>query len=112
MTTYTATCEWSTGENSPKGVTVHTITRTRFFGVNGVVGYDARVKSQITGFNLTGWNTYEATQGEVPVVGESCPGQGTNGIWTAVTITSESSGLTADDTTDALPSVKIWPPAI
>jgi hypothetical protein len=110
-TIYSATCEWTTGEGT-RGEKVHSITRTKFFGVLGSVAYDARQRSQVTGFNLNGWTSYEAVQGTVPIVGESCPGEGTNGVWTVVIETSSSSGLQADDTTDALPGVKIWPPAI
>lgn len=53
-TTKTQDCVTVDGQGREQVVTV-TGTRTMTIGVSGGVSYDARVKNQITGFNLTGF---------------------------------------------------------
>ena len=87
---YSATCEWVTGEGT-KGEKLHEVTYKRQTSVQSTVAYDARVKNQITGFNLTGFGT-TITSGTVPVVDEACQGDGREGTWTDVELTSSSGG--------------------
>ncbi|MBT2522080.1 hypothetical protein [Arthrobacter sp. ISL-28] len=87
---YSARCEWVTGEGT-KGEQLHQVTYKRHTSVQSTVAYDPRVRNQITGFNLTGFGT-TTTSGTVPVVGEACQGDGREGTWTAVELTSSSGG--------------------
>lgn len=90
--TYDATCTWTTGEGT-RGQRTHNVDHTRTTAVSGVVAYDARVRNQITGFNLTGFGA-TTTTGAVPVVGGPCPGNaGTDGVWTEVVLTGSTGGL-------------------
>jgi hypothetical protein len=89
--TYAATCTWVTGAGT-RGQKTHTVTQTRTASVESAINYDARVKTQITGFNLTGFGAITTT-GTVPVVGDVCLGEGTNGTWTAVDQTGSASHL-------------------
>ncbi|MFC4426185.1 hypothetical protein [Deinococcus navajonensis] len=70
-----------------------TVTRGRSAGVNATISYDARVKNQITGFNLNGFNGL-TTEGDVPVDGGFCPGGPLqDGVISNVTLTSSTGGL-------------------
>ena len=107
--TYTAVCTWTTGEGT-RGERVHNVNHKRSVGVFGSVAYDARVRNQITGFNLTGYAGNPVSTGEVPVLNGACPGNaGTDGVWTSVSLTSSSVALNAVYSGVA---VKIWPPAV
>ena len=94
VTVFTATCTWTTG---PDGFQSHTITRTKTTGINDQIAYNARSNKQIDGFLLTGFGSTSETDtgfdgdddGNIPVDGTSCPGKGTNGIWS---VTSQSTG--------------------
>lgn len=91
---YAAVCTWITGEGT-KGEKTHNVSHATSTSVASLVAYDARVKSQITGFTLKGFDT-TTTTGEVPVVGGACPGNsGTDGTWTSVTQTGSTGGLYA-----------------
>jgi len=106
---YTAVCTWTTGEGT-RGEQTHNVGHTTTVGVAGTIAYDVRVRNQITGFNLTGFSGTPTSTGSVPVVGGVCPGnQGTDGVWTSVSLTSSSVALNAVYSGLA---VKIWPPAI
>ncbi|AGM04761.1 hypothetical protein [Amycolatopsis keratiniphila] len=90
--TYAAVCTWVTGEGT-KGEKTHNVAHATSTSVANEVTYDARVKTQITGFTLKGFST-TTTTGEIPLVGEACPGNpGTNGTWTSVTETGSTGGL-------------------
>ncbi|WP_439386815.1 hypothetical protein [Amycolatopsis lexingtonensis] len=92
--TYDAVCTWITGEGT-KGEKTHNVTHATSTSVASAVAYDARVKTQITGFTLKGFGA-TATTGEVPVVGGTCPGnEGTDGTWSSVTQTGSTGGLYA-----------------
>ncbi|MBX4211639.1 MAG: hypothetical protein KW806_02505 [Candidatus Yanofskybacteria bacterium] len=84
--TYAAICTWVTGEGT-RGEQTHQIALIRRASVNAGVVYDPRIRNQVTGFKLTGYGTI-TTDGELPVVGESCVGNDTgiahNGVWTSV----------------------------
>ncbi len=71
-----------------------------------MITYDTRVRSQITGFNLTGLTGTAVEGGEVPVLSASCHG-GTDGTWTSASLTSSVNQLNVNFGTV---SVKIWPP--
>ena len=88
--TYDVTCEWDT--ETGHGTVHHDITVPRHTGVNSTIAYDARVRNQITGFNLTGFGA-TVTDGTVPVVGGACPGNSDIAIITAVTLTGSTGGL-------------------
>jgi hypothetical protein len=91
---YSATCVWVTGEGT-RGEHEHTISRTVTSKLVGSVAYDARVRNQITGFNLTGFQGEVTSVGKVPEVGGTCPGNGTDGAWTVVTLSGSEEKLTA-----------------
>jgi hypothetical protein len=82
---YSAVCRFTTGEGTP-GEQVHTLTIPKNINVNSNIAYDARKNSQdkITGFNLLSFGT-SSGGGNVPVVGGTCPGAGTDGEWISVT---------------------------
>ena len=70
---YTVSEEWSTLAGGSKNtfVNTHTITKTTVCSVNGVVAYDARVRNQITGIYLTGYQGVPVVVGGViPVIGD------------------------------------------
>jgi hypothetical protein len=92
--TYSAVCEFTTGEGT-RGQRTHLVTHTidRVSAVNSAINYDARRNNQgrITGFNLTGVgaSVSTASTGDVPVVGGPCPGnQGHDGVWASVQLVS------------------------
>lgn len=90
---YSAVCEWTTGEGT-RGEQTHDVSHSRSNTVSSSITYDARVKNQITGFNLTGLGATTTTGGSLPVVGGPCPGnQGTDGVWISVTQTGSTGGL-------------------
>jgi hypothetical protein len=78
---YEYDCEWTTGT---KNVKVHQITHKRSASVVDSVAYDARVKNQITGFNLVGISLTMETGDPVPSIGDTCLGDGANGTVTEV----------------------------
>ncbi|MFC4932349.1 hypothetical protein [Massilia sp. GCM10023247] len=85
-TDYKAVCTWTTGEGT-RGEREHNVKHTEVYVVGDTVAYDARLKSQITGFNLATVNLEAAPvlEGTLPVVGEGCPGeQGHDGTWSSV----------------------------
>ena len=91
--TYSYVCQWVTGEGT-RGEKTHTVTQNRSASVINNVAYDARVKNQITGFNLVGLSLTTVT-GEVPAVGGSCLGEGADGTVTSVSEVSSSANLLA-----------------
>lgn len=89
---YSAECEWVTGEGT-RGKKTHKVSHKQSTSVVNAVAYDARVKNQITGFNLKGFGV-SSSSGSVPVVGGACPGNaGHGGTWSSVELTGSSSGL-------------------
>ena len=89
---YSAVCSWVTGENT-RGEKTHNVAHKKSTTVNSAVAFDARVRNQITGFNLTGFGGTTST-GSIPVVGEACPGnEGHEGTWSTVEQTGSSGGL-------------------
>ena len=89
--TYAATCEWITGAGT-RGQKTHEVVQSRSTSVSSEISYDARVRTQITGFTLTGFGA-TTTTGTVPVVGDPCLGEGTTGTWTTVDRTGSESHL-------------------
>ncbi len=80
---FEAVCEWTTGPDRNRRT--HTITRNRESTVNSDVMFSSRMRNQITGFELSHATNPVYTGHKIPVVGESCPGQGTDGEWISVT---------------------------
>lgn len=81
-TTYVATCTYVTGAGTRGERTHHVPVRERST-VDDAIAFTARKHSQIDGFILTGYQG-TTTDGEVPVVGGSCLGQGVDGTYSAV----------------------------
>lgn len=92
--TYAAVCEWITGENSPRGVKVHTVNKSKSTEVVSTLSADPRKTGQYTGWILSGFGAY-ATTGETPEVGGACLGEGAEGTFTSVELQSTSTQLTA-----------------
>jgi hypothetical protein len=84
---YSATCVWVTGEGT-KGEKTHYKDFKKKESIFGAINGDPRQtkgQNQFTGFILSGWNGEPVIEGgKIPVVGESCPGNGTDGVWTHV----------------------------
>lgn len=94
---YEAVCTWITGEGK-NGQRTHNVNHTEIYAVNSTVGYDARVKSQITGFFLkpVDLTAQPVLVGTEPVKGQPCPGnEGHAGTWSSATLVSESALLMA-----------------
>ncbi|MBU7579732.1 MAG: hypothetical protein KAF27_04580 [Porphyrobacter sp.] len=93
--TYRFDCTFSQlsgGVRNPE-IRSQTVTRGKGTSVSGTVAYDARVKSQITGFNLTGFGA-TTTTGEAPVDGGYCPGGNVgDGVISNVELVSSTGGL-------------------
>ena len=87
--TYDVGCEWSTGTNH---VVVHDITVPKHTSVSSSVLSDPRKTGQWTGYNLNGLGA-TVTDGSVPVVGATCPGNSGLGLVTDVTLTGSTGGL-------------------
>jgi len=102
--TYLVTAEWETGNpDSPHGVTLHTITVPRTTSVNASIAYDARVKNQITGFNLKGFSSW-VSNGEVPVEGDTFnDGNDEKIIVDVELISSSGGGLSVNYGTSSVP---------
>lgn len=83
---YDAVCVWTTGTGT-RGQHTHHVTHTTTSNLKDSIAYDARVKTQITGFNLRGFvlgSTVESGD-PIPVLGGPCPGnEGTDGVWESV----------------------------
>jgi hypothetical protein len=70
-----------------------TQNRGKQSSVSASVAYDARRSNQITGFNLTGFDTITTTGGAVPQDGGSCPGGPFNdGVISNVELVSSTGG--------------------
>jgi hypothetical protein len=98
LTAYGYVCEWTTGPDHNR--TVHEVTRSRTAGINNNVAYDSRKNSSgkngdITGFYLIGWGAViEDNEGEVPTVGDACPGNpGTGAVVTEVNEGASTGGM-------------------
>jgi hypothetical protein len=91
--TYEYVCQWVTGEGT-RGEKTHKVTQTRSSSVVDTVAYDTRVKNQITGFRLSGFSATTPT-GVVPVVGDSCLGEGAEGTVISVSEQGSSANLLA-----------------
>jgi len=77
VTSYTWTCDRDAGPQTQERANVTTATNS----TQGIVSSVARVRNQITGFNLLGWNgaptITSTTEHEGPQIG-SCPTNWTN----------------------------------
>lgn len=70
-----------------------TQNRGKETSVNASVAYDARIRNQITGFNLNGMGS-STSDGEAPVEGGHCPGGVLNdGVISNVQLISSTGGL-------------------
>ena len=110
------TCQWTTGPDwnpSP-----HTQTHTRSVSVAGVVAYDPRVRNQITGITLKGYQgnvtdsfTLDGSPWNAIVnVGDPCPGNDGNGkVVTDITTTGTGAVLNANY---GGVSKQVWPPLV
>lgn len=86
------TCEWDTVTGGKFSKTIHhVVVNQKEAVVNRAVAYDARIKNQITGYNLTGFSSY-TNSGSIPQVGGACPNGG-DGLVTAVVSTGSIGGL-------------------
>jgi hypothetical protein len=93
---YDVTIEYDTGNpDNPRSINHHTVTQGKSTGVSASVAYDKRVRSQITGFNLTGFFGDPIVTGDpLPSVGDSCPNGNIGTCFvTAVDKISSSGGL-------------------
>jgi hypothetical protein len=116
--TYAADCEWFTGpvQNRRRHEVTHTVTTVT--EINSTITYETRKNSQqkVTGFVLTGaGDTTETEEGDVPVVGSACLGDGTAGTWISVELVegseTSSAGLYASSSADAgYGPTLIWSP--
>jgi hypothetical protein len=93
---YDVECYWETVTGQGR-IIVHDINVPRHTRVNASVAYDARRNSSgkngdITCFNLSGFGS-TTTNGTVPAVGGTCPGQSQVATIIAVTLVSSSGGL-------------------
>ena len=90
--TYEYVCTWTTGP--PQNPTVHTVTRTRSTGIVGDINAEPRPgPTQWTGFNLLSFGDVQESGGEIPAVGDACPGnEGTGAVVTSVTLQSSDGG--------------------
>ncbi len=105
------TCEWVTGNpDSPKGTKTHDITKTKHTGISGAVAYSNRSNKQVDGILLTGSSFTSTGSIDPPKVGDSCLGEGADGVITVVTTISSSNELDASDTSAGTGPTKIWPP--
>jgi hypothetical protein len=92
-TTYTAVCTFTTGEGT-RGEKIHNVDHKTRTSVIATIAYDARVRNQITGFNLKGFGETVTTGGAVPLVGDACMGNpGHEGTWSSVEQTGSVGGL-------------------
>jgi hypothetical protein len=93
VTSYTWTCDRDSGPQTQERANVTTVTNS----TQGIVGSLARVKNQITGFNLLGWNgapTITSTSEHDGNPIGSCPDKWTNlGVTEESTTTPGASGL-------------------
>ena len=85
-----------TGEGT-RGERTHDIDIPRHTSVSSAIQYDARTHRQIDGFILTGFGA-TTNEGTIPVVGEACVAEDSDGIaqdgtWTSVTLVSSTGGL-------------------
>ena len=86
------TCEWDTETGGKVSKTIHhVVVNQKEAVVNSTVAYDARIRNQITGYNLTGFSSYSST-GSIPEVGGACPNSN-DGVVTAVVPTGSTGGL-------------------
>lgn len=70
-------CEWTTGP--VRNRKTHSVTKKEGVNVNSVIAYDMRQRNQFTGYNLSGFGSVY-TIGSEPVLGESCIGEGADGV--------------------------------
>jgi len=94
--TYDVECYWETTTGNGR-IVIHDIIVPRHVSVNASIAYEARKNSNglngpITGFNLNGFGSI-VSQGTVPEVGGSCPGQSQVATIIAVTETGSTGGL-------------------
>jgi hypothetical protein len=119
VTVYEAVCTWVTGEGTP-GEKTHHVEHTQQAAslLHSEVVRETKTnkRGKVTGFNLMGF-ALSATQsgGEIPVVGEPCPGNpGHGGVWTSVEVLSSSAmdtgGLYAEseDAPEGASPLLIW----
>lgn len=91
--TYDVACEWTTTTGGPNSHEIfHDITVPRHTRVASSINSDPRKTGQYTGYNLNGFGS-TTTEGSVPTVGGTCPGNSNVGIVTAVTLTGSTGGL-------------------
>lgn len=85
-TTYKAICSFATGEGT-NGYKVHDVNHPQKRSVEATVAYDARLKNQYTGYNLTFGPLTTTGTSSLPEVGGACPGNpGHDGVWTSVEV--------------------------
>ena len=89
--TYDVDCYWETATGNGK-IVVHDITVPRHTRVSSSIMSDPRKTGQYTGYNLSGFGT-TTTEGTVPVIGGTCPGQSNVATITGVTLTGSTGGL-------------------
>lgn len=95
QTVYEVTVTWTTGDGT-KGEKTHTVEHKRTYSVNDIVDYGARIKNQVTGFNLLGFNSdLNPTFDEIPKVGDEYPGNSGH-IVKLVELVSTTGGLYVD----------------
>jgi hypothetical protein len=89
--TFDVRCEWNT-ETGNDSIIHHDITVPRHRNISAAIEYDARVRTQITGFKLKKFASNLIIDGNVPQVGDTCPGNSDHGLVTEVTPTGSTGG--------------------
>ena len=111
--TYQVVNAWATGNpNNPVSLNSHLEIVTTVVGVNSDVQYDARLRNQVTGFNLKGLINSVVTGGTVPQVSPTViyttftwTSQEWNGQWTVDSTGKKTKVFdTVTHTTDQLPA--------
>lgn len=109
---YTGTCTFSVITGGVRNQEIRSVTSTRVKNVNlaGEVAYDTRMRNQITGFNLTGYQNNVAVTGVALQNGDSCEGGNVgDGVISNVVQTGYQAALNAVYNGT---SVRLaWPPA-
>jgi hypothetical protein len=89
LTVFSYTCTWLNGNETK----TQTRTKRETIGIESDVTFDARRVNQVSGFILEGFDESFTESGDIPAVGDECPGyKGTGATVTAVEQQGENIG--------------------
>jgi hypothetical protein len=92
-THYDVVCYWETETGGPQSKIIeHYVTNHKNASISSSIVYDARLKNQYTGYNLTGFGATETTGEAVPQVGDACKQAHETAVVTEVNVSSDSAG--------------------